>query len=86
VVPRISFEWASEVLVLDEIFVRGLQRERGYGRRMIKFCEDYAASESLPAINLEVSVRNVSAREFYRSVGFERVDREIYARTVKGAR
>lgn len=86
VVRRPSFEWASDVAVIDEIFVRGKDRERGVGRRMIMFVEDYAASEGLPNITLEVSIRNVSAREFYRSVGFERIEREIYARTVSGPR
>lgn len=86
VVRRPSFEWASEVAVLDEIFVKGKARERGLGRRMINFVEEYAASESLPAITLQVATKNVSAREFYRSVGFERVDREIYARTLAGPR
>jgi len=85
-VRRFSFEWASEVAVLDEIFVKGRSRERGLGRRMINFCEDYAAAEGLPAISLEVSVNNISAREFYHSVGFSRVDREIYARSIKTPR
>ena len=85
-VRRYSFEWASEVAVLDEIFVKGRARERGLGRRMINFCEDYAASEGMPAISLEVSMTNVSAREFYRSVGFSRIDREIYARPIDSAR
>jgi GNAT superfamily N-acetyltransferase len=86
VVRRPSFEWASEVAVIDEIFVKGKSRGHGVGRRMIRFVEDWAASESLPAITLEVSAHNVTAREFYRSVGFQRMDREIYARTVSGPR
>jgi ribosomal protein S18 acetylase RimI-like enzyme len=86
VVRRPSFEWASDVAVIDEIFVRGKAREKGVGRRMIAFVEEYAATEGLPNITLEVSVLNVSAREFYRSVGFNLVPREIYARTVSGPR
>lgn len=85
-IRRVSFEWASEVAVLDEIFVRGKGRGRGLGRRMISFLEEYAASEGLPAIALEVSSQNVQAREFYRSVGFQRMDREIYSRPVRGTR
>lgn len=86
VVRRYSFEWASEVAVLDEIFIIGKARNRGLGRRMISFCEEYAAAEGLPAMTLEVSTRNVGAREFYRSVGFDRVDREMYARAIRGPR
>jgi len=86
VIRRYSFEWASELAVIDEIFVQGPARERGLGRRMIEFCEEYAASEGLPAITLEVSVLNVNAREFYRAVGFDRVEREIYARKIRGPR
>lgn len=86
VVRRPSFEWASDVAVLDEVFVKGKARERGLGRRVIAFVEEYAASEGLPNITLEVSMLNVSAREFYRSVGFQKVDREIYARSVSGPR
>lgn len=86
VVRRPSFEWASEVAVLDEIFVKGKARDRGLGRRMISFIEEYAASEGLPAVTLEVGTENFDAKEFYRSVGFDRVDREIYARTVGGPR
>ena len=33
VIRRVSFEWASEVAVLDEIFIKGKARERGLGRR-----------------------------------------------------
>ncbi len=86
VVRRPSFEWASDVAVLDEIFVKGKAREHGLGRRMISFVEDYAASEGLPSITLEVANQNVSAREFYRAVGFHRIDREIYKRVVSGPR
>lgn len=86
VVRRPSFEWASDVAVLDEIFVKGKSRDRGIGRRMIGFVEDYAASEGLPNITLEVSSKNVSAREFYRAVGFTLIDREIYKRVVAGPR
>ncbi|MEQ8272837.1 MAG: GNAT family N-acetyltransferase [Deltaproteobacteria bacterium] len=86
VVRRPSFEYASDIAVIDEIFVRGKARERGIGRRMIAFVEDYAASEGLPAITLEVNARNVAAREFYRAVGFTLIDREIYARKVSGPR
>lgn len=86
VVRRPSFEWASEVAVIDELFVKGKARGRGVGRRMISFVEDYAASEGLPSMTLEVATKNVAAREFYRSVGFSRVDREIYARNVSGPR
>ena len=85
-VRRYSFEYASEVAVLDEIFVRGRARERGLGRQMINYCEEYAASEGMPAMTLEVSMNNISAREFYRSVGFQRIDREIYARNISSAR
>ncbi len=85
-VRRFSFEWAAEVAILDEIFVKGRAREQGLGRRMINFCEDYAAAEGLPAISLDVPMTNVSAREFYRSVGFSRIDREIYARPIDSAR
>lgn len=85
-VRRYSFEWAAEVAVLDEIFVQGKSRDHGIGRRMIAHCEDYAASEGLPAITLEVSHQNIAAREFYRSLGFERVEREIYKRAVQGPR
>ena len=85
-VRRYSFEFASQLALLDEIFVKGKARERGLGRRMITFCEEYAASEGLPAIILEVPVRNVAAREFYRSVGFQRIDREIYMRQIRTPR
>lgn len=86
VVRRPSFEYASEVAVLDEIFIQGKSRERGIGRRMVSYLEEYVASEGLPAITLQVANQNVAAREFYRAVGFDRVDREIYARLVPGPR
>ncbi len=85
-VTRPSFEWASDVAVIDEIFVKGKAREHGLGRRLIAFIEEHAASEGLPKLTLEVSTHNVSAREFYRAVGFSKIDREIYARTIGGPR
>lgn len=85
-VRRYSLEYASELAVIDEIFVAGKARERGLGRRMITYCEEYAASEGMPAITLEVSARNVNAEEFYRAVGFSRIDRHIYARDIRGPR
>ena len=35
---------------------------------------------------MRFGARNVAARGFYRSVGFQRMDREIYARTLSGPR
>jgi ribosomal protein S18 acetylase RimI-like enzyme len=86
VVRRPSFEWASDVAVLDEVFVKGKTRDHGIGRRIISFVEDYARSEGLPNITLEVAIQNVSAREFYRAIGFSLIDREIYGRAVGGPR
>ena len=86
VLRRPSFEWASDIAVVDELFVLGRARERGLGRRMLAFIEEYAASEGLPTITLDVSKQNVAAQEFYRAIGFTRVDREIFARKVAGPR
>lgn len=60
---------------INSIAVHPDWRDRGIGRRFLRFLLDYAVTQGCSEATLEVRPSNVSAIALYRSAGFVRVGR-----------
>jgi ribosomal protein S18 acetylase RimI-like enzyme len=67
-----SNECGGEICVIDEIFVRPQFRGKNWGRNLISQIHQNKDlwPNPLVAIDLEVTPKNIRAREFYLSLGF----------------
>jgi len=71
-----------EGLVTD-LFVREEYRGRGLGRRALAIVDEYCRSMGITTVELQVVEDNREAQEFYRGVGFKRLNRIVMTRAVK---
>jgi len=52
------------------ILVAKKEQGKGYGKRMVEFLEDYARKRGVKELNLDVLIKNPSAK-FYRHLGYK---------------
>ena len=56
---------------LTELYVEEVYRRRGAGRALIKQAENIAQARGAETLTLLTGGKNISAQEFYRSVGYQ---------------
>ena len=68
-VPYWSNEFGGSLVVVDELFVTPMARNRGIARTFFRFLGEHRPFEAV-ALTLEVSPGNTGARRLYESLGF----------------
>ena len=63
----------NEVLVLHTLVISPESGRKGYGKRFIRFYEDYASEHGCPELRIDTNARNLTAREMYRKLGYEEI-------------
>jgi ribosomal protein S18 acetylase RimI-like enzyme len=66
-----SFEFHGHDAFIDELYIEGSYRRRGYGRQAVAFLEKEALKLGVNAVHLEVDHGNDPAFELYRRAGYE---------------
>jgi ribosomal protein S18 acetylase RimI-like enzyme len=66
-----SFEFHGHDAFIDELYVDGAYRRRGFGRQAVAFVEKKVREAGVNAIHLEVDRGNEPALELYRGTGYE---------------
>jgi len=54
-----------------QVYVDKSYREKGIGKRLMKFAEAWARDKSLRRIALSVSIKNEKAQRLYESLGYK---------------
>lgn len=75
-----SLEFRGRYVLLDELFVSGTLRGRGYGKEAIEFAARWARERGAAALRLEVNHANAHAREVYARRGFADDRRDLMTR------
>jgi diamine N-acetyltransferase len=78
-----SFEFHGHDAFIDELYVEGPFRRRGFGRQAVAFLEAGAREMGVNAVHLEVDDGNDPAFELYRRVGYEDHDRHLMTKWLK---
>jgi GNAT superfamily N-acetyltransferase len=66
-----SLEFYGRGIVIDELFVAEAYRSQGIGRQAIEFVEDFARSQGLHSLTLDVDIANTRGQQFYQARGFQ---------------
>ena len=64
---------ADQVMVMHTLAVDPLAPKCGLGRAMVAFYERYALSQNCPYLRMDTNARNVNARRFYRTLGYQEI-------------
>lgn len=64
----------SEVMVLHTLVIDPDKSGRGYGKRFVDFYEDYASTNGCKYLRIDTNEKNIVARNFYKSLGFNEID------------
>ena len=65
-----SLEFYGRGITIDELFVADGYRSQGLGRQAIEFVEDFARSQGLHSLTLDVDIANTRGQQFYQARGF----------------
>lgn len=63
----------EKIMVLHTLVVDPLKKRSGYGKQMVAFYEEYARNRGCSALRMDTQMKNWSAREFYKSLGYSEV-------------
>ncbi len=63
----------KEVCVLHTLVISPKAGGKGYGKRFVKFYEDYALELGCHELRLDTNERNKRAREMYRKLGYKEI-------------
>lgn len=66
-----SLEFYGRGIVIDELLVAEGYRSQGIGRQAIEFVEDFARSQGLHSLTLDVDIANIRGQRFYQARGFQ---------------
>ncbi|MCR4740872.1 MAG: GNAT family N-acetyltransferase [Lachnospiraceae bacterium] len=63
----------EKVCVLHTMVISPAVGRRGYGKKFVKYYEDYAKTNGFPELRLDTNARNKRAREMYKKLGYKEV-------------
>lgn len=72
-----SFVKARKILFINSLCVAEKHRKKGIGKKLTKYVFDFGRSLRVDSIELGVSEENISAIEFYRSIGMTTKGRKM---------
>ncbi|MGO1470365.1 MAG: GNAT family N-acetyltransferase [Tissierella sp.] len=74
--PDVEWDYDVEddkVMVLHTLVVSPSIKGKGYGRKFIKFYEDYSLEQGCKYLRMDTNVKNSYARKFYKELGYKEV-------------
>ena len=63
----------SRVMVMHTLVIDPQWKHRGYGKRFVRFYEDYALKRGCSCLRIDTNEKNTAARSFYQSLGFKEI-------------
>jgi GNAT superfamily N-acetyltransferase len=70
-----DLEFGGRLAGLTDLYIEARHRRKGIGRAALQQVEEFCRSCGVNAIELQVTRKNASVLDFYRSIGFEAFDR-----------
>ena len=55
---------------VENIYIKEEERNKGYGRKLLKFAEEYCKNNGLNILQLDVSIHHQAALKLYKSEGY----------------
>jgi GNAT superfamily N-acetyltransferase len=78
-----DLEFGGIEAIMTDLFIAQRYRRKGLGARMIEAVRDFCRREGICALELQVTRANDAAQAFYRSLGFEPLDRIVMSLEIR---
>jgi aminoglycoside 6'-N-acetyltransferase I len=69
--------WTGQQLMIDEIFISGQKQKMGYGKRLLAFCEEYAAEMNINTVILMTN-KYMPAYSFYNKANYTTTEQFVF--------
>ena len=71
-------DWAykapeSQVMALHTLVISPKISGKGYGKKFVKFYEEYALKNGCPYLRMDTNARNLRARTMYKKLGYQEI-------------
>jgi len=70
----------GKALILDDLFIKKDYQGKGYGKKAMKYIEDYAIKNHYKRLQFQSETTNPKAKEFYSSLGYAATDMYFYVK------
>lgn len=73
--------WAhGKALILDDLYLQPSVREKGYGKKALKYIEQFAVERGCKRLQFQSEATNSNAMGFYISQGYSPADMKFYVK------
>lgn len=69
---------AKPILYIEDIFIQKAYRNKGYGKKILSFCSDYAREKGCDRIDWTALKKNTQAHAFYKKIGAQKLDKVYF--------
>jgi len=69
--------WTGEQLMIDELFISGEKQGRGYGKKLLEYCEQYSAENNISSVVLMTN-QYMPSFGFYNKVGYTTAEQFVF--------
>ncbi|AYL95794.1 GNAT family N-acetyltransferase [Mucilaginibacter celer] len=69
--------WTNKQLMIDELFVSPAHQKKGYGKKLLQFCEEYANSNQIELLVLMTN-KYLPVYDFYEMAGYTLADQYVF--------
>ena len=69
--------WTNDQLMIDEFFISGEKQGKGYGKKLLAYCDQYASENQIGSIVLMTN-RYMPAYGFYNKIGYTATEQYVF--------
>lgn len=69
--------WTNRQLMIDEFFISAEKQRKGYGKKLLEFCDTYASENNISSIVLMTN-RHMPSYSFYDKVGYTTAEQYVF--------
>jgi N-acetylglutamate synthase-like GNAT family acetyltransferase len=69
--------WTNDQLMVDELFVSKSAQKKGYGKKLMSYCEEYAKENQIELLALMTN-KYLPAFDFYENLDFIAADQYVF--------
>ncbi|MHB8209253.1 GNAT family N-acetyltransferase [Mucilaginibacter sp.] len=69
--------WTNQQLMIDEFFITPEKQRMGYGKKLLGFCEQYAAENQIESIVLMTN-KYMPSYDFYDNIGYITTEQYVF--------
>jgi GNAT superfamily N-acetyltransferase len=69
--------WTNKQLMVDEFFISAEKQRRGYGKKLMEYCNQYARAQQVELLILMTN-KYMPAYKFYNTIGYTTTEQYVF--------